>query len=54
MEDIRIIEEEKFEGEKQENDILQEIREESLTCPSCFAINKKSAKYCGKCVSEIK
>ncbi len=54
IEDIRIIEEEKFEGEKQENDILQEIREESLTCPSCLAINRKGAKYCSKCGSEIK
>jgi len=54
FEDIRITEEEKFEGEKLENRTIQEIREESLTCPSCLAINRKGAKYCSKCGFEIK
>jgi len=54
IEDIKIIEEEKFEEEKLENIPIQEIIEEPLTCPSCFAINRKSAKYCSKCGSEIK
>ena len=54
LEDIRITEEEKFEEEKLENITIQEIREELLTCPSCLAINRKGAKYCSKCGSEIK
>ena len=54
LEDISITEKVKFEVDKQESLTLKGIREESLTCPSCFAINRKIAKYCGKCGSEIK
>ena len=53
LEDISITEKVKIEVDKQESLTLKGIREESLTCPSCFAITRKDALYCGKCGSEI-
>ncbi|MFX1572612.1 MAG: hypothetical protein ACFFB0_07680 [Promethearchaeota archaeon] len=54
IKDISINEEEKFEEKIQEKPSEKDIREERITCPSCLAINRKSAKYCSKCGSKIK
>lgn len=54
IEDTIIIEEDEVEEERLKHIPIQETKEELLTCPSCLATNKKGAKYCGKCGSEIK
>ena len=53
LEGSTITEEVKLEVKKQESYTLKEVHEESLTCPSCSAINRIGAKFCGKCGFEI-
>ncbi|MFX1530291.1 MAG: zinc ribbon domain-containing protein [Promethearchaeota archaeon] len=54
FENSRITETTKSETMKQKTDTILKTREETLICPSCSAINRLGAKFCGKCGSDLK